>query len=86
MTLTLILVDDSNNAAQFNRMQVCLSGVFQCEKDYQSIIVKMKEEQDPENNSFSMKFAKMNDVDKNDEDICYYLTGIFSLIFLNSFC
>lgn len=74
LTLTLILVDDSNNAAQFNRMQICLSThTFQCEKDYQSVIIKMLEED--VNSAVSLRLAKMNDLSKSDEDICYYLSG-----------
>ncbi len=74
LTLTLILVDDSNNAAQFNRMQICLSThAFQCEKDYQSVIIKMQEED--AKTSVSLRLAKMNDLTKSDEDICYYLSG-----------
>ena len=76
LTLTITLVDGSNNAAQFNRMQICLSGNYQCEKDYESIIVKIKEEQSLRDVRFELGLAKMNDPSKRDEDICYYLSGI----------
>ena len=76
LTLTIFLVDDTNNAAQFNRMQICLSGKFQCEKDYEAIIVKIKEEQSLDDVGFQLGLAKMNDPSKKQEDICYYLSGI----------
>jgi len=75
LTLTITLVDDKNNAAQFNRMQICLSGRFQCEKDYEAIIVKIKEEQTLSDVKFELGLAKMNDASKKDEDICYHLSG-----------
>jgi hypothetical protein len=74
-TLTLIVVDDTNNAAQFDRMQICLTGNFKCEKDFESIIVNLKEEQTDESNSVQLNLAKMNDLTKSDGDICYYLSS-----------
>ena len=75
ITLTLIVVDDSNNAAQFDRMKICLSSSYTCEKDFETVIVKLKEENISDANSISLNLARMNDLTKNDEDICYYLSG-----------
>lgn len=80
ITLTFILVDDSNNTASFNRMEICLSKTFQCEKNYQTIIVKLKEEQDQLNSSVLLNLAKISDMTKNEQDICYYLIGLFSFL------
>ena len=76
ITMTFTLVDESNNAAQFNRMQICLSGRFQCEKDYASVLVRIKEEQAAKDVAFSLGLAKMNDATRRDADICYYLSGV----------
>jgi hypothetical protein len=75
ITLTLIVVDDTNNAAQFDRMQICLSSGYACEKDFETVIVRLKEENISEVNIVPLNLAKMNDLTKNDEDICYYLSG-----------
>jgi cadherin 23 len=56
-------------------VQICLSGQFKCEKGYQALIFKLKEE-NHENVGVSLKLAKIADSSKNDEDVCYYLTGI----------
>lgn len=74
-TLTFIIVDDTNNTAKFNRMEICLSGAFQCEKNYQTLVVKLKEEQEPELNSVYLNLAKISDITKSDQDICYFLLG-----------
>ena len=59
-----------------HRMQICLSGRFQCEKDYEAIIVKIKEEQNLSDVKFELGLAKMNDASKKDEDICFHLSGV----------
>ncbi len=82
ITLTLILVDETNNAAQFNRMQICSSGLFECDKNFDYVRINLIEEQDESSASFHL--AKMNDFSKNEDDICYYLSGKF-YFFLNKF-
>lgn len=78
-TLVIVVVDESNNAAHFNRMQVCLGSAgelsFECEKDYQSIVVKFREEVSPLNNTVALNLAQIADPNKNLSDICYYLMG-----------
>ena len=90
MPLTIVVVDESNNAALFNRMQICLSSInlnsnrLQCEKDYKSLIVRLSEQKtqqktDQQASSYAvvqLRFAKILDVStKSDADICYYLQG-----------
>lgn len=76
-TLVLVLVDETNNAAHFNRMQVCLhSSELECERDYQSVIVRFREEVASANNTVALNFAKISDLSKNSSDICYYLMGL----------
>lgn len=75
-TLVLVVVDESNNAAHFNRMQICLASGSDCEKDGQAVIVRFKEEEPSYvNHSVPLNFAKMSDPSKNSSDICYYLMG-----------
>ena len=78
ITLTLIVVDSSNNAVQFDKMHICLSGGsnnhnFQCDTYFQSLIINLKEEQT--NANIEIPAAKMNDITKKDDEICYYLSG-----------
>ncbi len=75
ISLTFIIVDDSNNSVVFDRAEICLSGRFECEKDYRSLIVKLKEEQSISNSSVSLNLAKFSDYTKLGEAICYYLSG-----------
>lgn len=76
----IVLVDDSNNAAYFNRKQVCLrsetAGEIECEKDYQSVVVKFREETNSLNNTVALNLAQMSDPTRNASDICYYLMGV----------
>lgn len=88
MTLTILVVDESDNAALFNRMQICLSsavgsgqsssntaatGQLSCEKDYKSLIVHLREED--ETQQVQLNLAKIIDVNRRDDEICYYLQG-----------
>ena len=53
---------------------------------FETVIVKLKEENISDTNTISLNLARMNDLTKNDEDICYYLSGkdknLFKLNFL----
>ncbi len=40
ITVTFIVVDNSNNSVQFNRMQICVSGQYQCDSNFQTIILR----------------------------------------------
>ena len=83
MTLTILVVDESDNAALFNRMQICLSsgagssavapGQIACEKDYKSLIVHLREEDEAQ--QVQLNLAKIIDVNRQDDEICYYLQG-----------
>ncbi len=73
MSLTLVVVDEANNAVQFDRAQVCLSGEYRCSGDLQSLIVEVVEEKNGQ--AFKIPAAKMNDIRKTDDEICYYLSG-----------
>ena len=64
-------------------MQICISGVLKCEKDFESVRINIKEENDSEENTVSLNLAKMNDLSKNDDEICYYLSG--KLTFLSDY-
>lgn len=79
MTLTLVVVDESNNAVQFDKMEICLSGNYQCDKYFQSLVFSLKEEQT--DSTIQIPSAKMNDISKKDDEICYYLSGKDSAIF-----
>ncbi|CAF0900840.1 unnamed protein product [Brachionus calyciflorus] len=75
LTLTFILVDDENNSAKFEKNEICLLENFTCDKVYQTVVVKIKEEQDPENVQVNLGLAKMGDINKSNKDVCYYLLG-----------
>ena len=72
----MILVDESDNAAQFNRLQICLSDSNRCDKDLRTLFLKMREEEPVELSTVALRLAKMSDPTKTDEDICYYLDGV----------
>ena len=73
MSLTLVVVDDTDNAAHFNRLQICLSGEFRCDKELRTLSLRMREED--MNLETELRLAKMSDPTKTDEDICYFLEG-----------
>jgi hypothetical protein len=74
-------VDATNNSAAFDRADICLSGRFECEKDYRSLIVRLPEETTTVNSSVALNLAKLNDLSRfGDEEeaaesVCYYLSG-----------
>lgn len=76
----IVLVDENNNAAYFNRKQVCLRsepvGEIECEKDYESVVVKFREEANPLNNTVALNLAQMSDPTRTASDVCYYLMGV----------
>ena len=75
-TLVLVVViGESNDAAHFNRMQICLAaGGLECEKDYESVVVRFREELN--SSTVALNLATMSDPSKSSADICYYLTGL----------
>ncbi len=75
ITVTFIVVDNSNNSVQFNRMQICVSGQYQCDSNFQTIILRLTEEKINNLEMKSFRLAKINDITKTDDDICYYLSG-----------
>ena len=76
------MVDEFNNAVQFDKMEICLSGSYQCDKYFQSLIYTLKEEQNSRVlNQIQIPSAKMNDITKKDDEICYYLSGKDSILF-----
>lgn len=62
-------------------MQICLSGILECERDYQSVIVRMREEIESSMNVVPLNLAKINDLSKKNDEICYYLLGNFKIYF-----
>jgi hypothetical protein len=64
-SLTLVVVDSANNAVQFDR------SVKQS-----PLVVEVVEEKSGQ--TFEIPAARMNDVRKRDEEICYYLSGVDS--------
>lgn len=69
------MVDEANNAVQFDKMQICLSGNYKCDKYFQSLIFHLTEEHATDKSLIPIPSAKMNDMTKKDEAICYYLSG-----------
>lgn len=56
-------------------MQICLSGTHPCDSNFQSLIIRLTEEKINNLSSKSFRLARINDITKNDDDICYYLSG-----------
>ena len=59
--LNIIVVDESNNAVQFDRTQICLSGSYKCDKYFQTLSFNIKEEQMASVSEIKIPEAKMND-------------------------
>lgn len=79
ITLTLVLVDDFNNSVQFNKMQICVSGLYQCDANFQTLFIRIAEEKINNLETKPFRLAKINDLTKTEDDICYYLSGRIAL-------
>ena len=60
-------------------MQICLSGSYKCDANFQTLSIGITEEKINNLESKPFRLAKINDLTKSDDDICYYLSGKFTL-------
>jgi hypothetical protein len=71
--LKIVITDEYNNALIFHKKQICLSNLFECDKEFQNMIIKKFEGESNKITIGSFNYAKF--IDSRKSDICYYLIG-----------
>lgn len=72
--LKLVVTDEYNNGLLFHKKQICLSNLFECDKDYQNILIRKLENEPAGIPIGTFNYAKT--IDSRKIDLCYYLLGI----------